>query len=432
MSKQITVPILLLMLLPAGCTLTRENDPEGSERAAGRAQERNSEQAAADSRGLGFERQTKGGGRGQGRGGGAGGGRGRVVYHPFSISPAESKAIDIETVRATVRPIRAFHTAIGKVLAPPTRMARVSYPFPARISGIRVQIGEWVKKGQPLLALQSEEVGRAKSEFYKAIADLELARSNHDREKRLFERGVGAQKNVISADAEYKVAQAQLDAAEKKLHVLGFSEQDVQTIAGSHQINPEIMLFAPITGKIIEHNAVLGSMIDQTSELMTIMDPSILWVDAEIFEKDIAKIRIGQAVRISLQAFPGQSFQGKLTYIGDLMREDTRTITVRTEVENRDSRIKPGMFAEVTIFLGNGRRVVSLPSEAILDDNSEQIVFVRGEDHYLPKVVTVGNQQNGYWEITSGIREGEEVVTKGNYQLKSKLYDDLLKKAHTH
>jgi cobalt-zinc-cadmium efflux system membrane fusion protein len=192
------------------------------------------------------------------------------------------------------------------------------------------------------------------------------------------------------------------------------------------------MLFAPIIGKIIEHNAVLGSMIDQTSELMTIMDPSILWVDAEIFEKDIAKIKIGQAVRISLQAFPGQSFQGKLTYIGDLMREDTRTITVRTEVENRDSRIKPGMFAEVTIFLGNGRRVVSLPSEAILDDNSEQIVFVRGEDHYLPKVVTVGNQQNGYWEITSGIREGEEVVTKGNYQLKSKLYDDLLKKAHTH
>jgi cobalt-zinc-cadmium efflux system membrane fusion protein len=311
-------------------------------------------------------------------------------------------------------------------------MARVSYPFPARISGIPVRIGEWVKKGQPLLALQSEEVGRAKSEFYKATADLELARSSHAREKRLFERGVGAEKNVISAEAEYKVALAQLDAAEKKLHVLGFSEEDVQAIARSHQINPEIMLFAPITGKIIEHNAVLGSMIDQSSELMTIMDPSILWVDAEIFEKDIAKIRIGQTVRVALQAFPGQSFQGELTYIGDMMKEDTRTITVRTEVENRDSRIKPGMFAEMTIFLSNGRRVISLPAEAILDDNSEQIVFIKGEDHFLPKLVTVGNQHDGYCEITSGIREGEEVVTKGNYQLKSKLYDDLLKKAQTH
>jgi len=405
MRKHGIIPILLLsVLLPAACTLPmRKSNQEESRRAAG-----------------------------QGRGGGSGGGRGRVVFHPVSLSPAESQAIKIETVRATTRPIRAIQTAMGRVLASPMRMARVSYAFPARIAAIYAWIGDWVKKGQPLIVLQSEEVGRAKSEFYKAIADAELARSNHEREKRLFDRGVGAQKNVISAEAEYKVAQVQLDAAEKKLHVLGFSEEDVKIITRTHQINAEMSLFAPIAGKVIEHKAVLGSMIDQSTELMTIMDLSILWVDAEIFEKDIAKIRIGQEVRVSLTAFPGESFRGKLTYISDLLKEDTRTITVRTEVENRDSRVKPGMFADMTIFLGGEQRVVSLPAEAILDDNSDQIVFVKGENHYLPKIVTVGNRQNGYCEIVSGIREGEEVVTKGNYQLKSKLYDELLKKSEVH
>ena len=405
MRKHGIMPILLLLvLLPAACTLPmRKSNQEESRRAAD-----------------------------QGRGGGSGGGRRRVVFHPVSLSPAESQAIKIETVRATTRPIRAIQTAMGRVLASPMRMARVSYAFPARIAAIYVWIGDWAKKGQPLIVLQSEEVGRAKSEFYKAIADAELARSNHEREKRLFDRGVGAQKNVISAEAEYKVAQVQLDAAEKKLHVLGFSEEDVKIITRTHQINPEMTLFAPIAGKVIEHKAVLGSMIDQSTELMTIMDPSILWVDAEIFEKDIAKIRIGQEVRVSLTAFPGESFRGKLTYISDLLKEDTRTITVRTEVENRDSRVKPGMFADMTIFLGGEQRVVSLPAEAILDDNSDQIVFVKGENHYLPKIVTVGNRQNGYCEIISGIREGEEVVTKGNYQLKSKLYDELLKKSEVH
>ncbi len=371
--------------------------------------------------------------RGRGRNMGArAGGRGRASVGPIRLAPMDTENLGIETTRASYRPIRSLHPALGKVLAPQTRMAKVSYAFPGRVAAVPVKIGDWVEKGQPVLVVQSEEVGRAKTEYYKAVADLELAKQNYEREKRLFERGVGAQKNTLSTEAEFKVAQANLEAAEKKLHVLGFSESEVRSIAGSHQINPEITLYAPIGGRIIEQNAVLGEMIDQTSELMTIMDPTVLWVDAEIFERDIAKIRIGQEVRIALPAYPGEEFRGSISYISEVLNTETRTITVRTEVQNRERKLKHGMFADVTIILNGAQKLLTVPADAVLDDSGEKIVFVKTEDEYTPRVVAVSAEQNGYCAISDGLREGEEVVHKGAYMLKSKMYDDLLKKAGVH
>jgi cobalt-zinc-cadmium efflux system membrane fusion protein len=370
--------------------------------------------------------------RGSNSGRAPGWARGRARNRTFSLSPTEAKSLGIQTVKAAYRQIQSLHSAMGKVLAPQTRMAKVSYAFPARISAIHANIGDWVEKGQRVLTLQSEEVGRAKSEYYKAIADLALAKSNYEREKRLYDRGVGAQKNTLATEAEYKVAQASLEAAEKKLHVLGFSEDDVEAIAQIHQINPEIHLFAPIRGKIIEHNAVLGGMIDQSSELLTIMDPTVLWVDAEIFERDIAKIHIGQQVNITLPAYPGKSFKGKLSYISEVLNEQTRTITVRTEVQNPELKLKAGMFANVEISLNSPQAFLTVPSEAVLDDDNDRIVFVKSDSQYGLRIVTVSHVQNGFCTIAEGLREGELVVTKGNYMLKSKLYDELLKKTGVH
>jgi cobalt-zinc-cadmium efflux system membrane fusion protein len=295
-----------------------------------------------------------------------------------------------------------------------------------------VRTGDWVNSGQKLVTLQSEEVGNAKSEFYKAKADHELAKINFEREKSLFNRGVGAKKNFITSEAELKVAATSLDAAEKKLHVLGFTEEQVKTISETHQINPIITLFSPISGKVIENKAVLGALIDQANEILTIMDPTLLWIDAEIYEKDIAKIRIGQEVEVSIPAYPEETFKGKITYISDVLKEETRTITVRTEVENKSYKLKPGMFADIKIFFNQQSKVLVLPKEAILDDKDEKIVFIKVNDKYLPLVVEIGAREGGFIEITQGIKEGDEVVTKGNFQLKSKLYDEILKKAHVH
>lgn len=348
------------------------------------------------------------------------------------LSEAEKQVVKIETVKVTTKGLRSQLEAMGKILAHQSRKAIVCYAFSARIGQIHVTIGDWVKVGQPLVTLQSEEVGEAKSAFYKAKADFELARSNYDREKKLFDRGVGAQKNSLATEAGFKVAQANLDAAEKKLHVLGFSEEQVKGIAETHQINPVITLFAPISGKIVQNNAVLGAIVDQSSEIMTILDPRLLWVDAEIYEKDIAKIRIGQNVEVSVPAYPGETFGGKICYVSDILKEDTRTITVRTEVENREYKLKPGMFATVKIYLNHLSNTLVVPEAAVLDDKNEKIVFVNRERKFFPQAVETGIKEKGFIEILSGLSEGDDIVTKGSYQLKSKLYDEILKKAGIH
>lgn len=347
----------------------------------------------------------------------------RIGDDTLKLTPEQAETLGIETITAERVPLQNHLDAMGKVLEHPYRKAIVSYAFPARISEIHARIGDWVKPGDKLVTLQSEEVGIAKSDFYKASSDFDLAKINYERQKRLFDRGVGAQKDFLAAEAEYKVAEANLNAAEKKLHVLGFSEEAVEMIAETHQINPVITLYAPIAGKIIRNNAVLGAMIDQETEILTVMDPTILCSDAEIYEKDIARIREGQEVALNVPAYPEEKFKAKVCYISDVLNEETRTITVRSEVENNRFKLKPGMFANIQIFTSGSRDALMIPSGAILEIKGEKIVFIREGDTYRSKTIQAGTTADGMTEVLSGLQAGEEIVITGNIQLQAELKD---------
>ena len=377
-----------------------------------------------------------GGGRGLGRGAGQGAGRGLGrdwdSTTSLRLTEKEMKAIDLETVAVSYQPMSSFLRAMGKVLASPFRKAIVSYPFPARIARIHVRPGDWVKTGQELVTLQSEAVGEAKSEYFKALADFELAKSSFEREKRLFDRGAGAGKNLQAAEAGRKVAEASLNAAEKKLHVLGFTEAQVKTTAETHEINATITLFAPLPGKIVDNNMALGTMVDQSTEILTILDPSVLCVDADIYERDIAAVRKGQEVDVTVPAYPDLVFKGRVQYIGDILKEETRTVTLRTEVKNEGYRLKPGMFASLTILLDRQARALTVPQAAVLDDRDRKIVFLSRDGEFFPRVIVTGPKMDGFLTILSGLADGDRVVTNGNFQLKSKLYDEILKGSHVH
>jgi cobalt-zinc-cadmium efflux system membrane fusion protein len=346
-----------------------------------------------------------------------------------TLSDDERRAIDLQTVRATPRPLRSRHQAMGMLFVPQTRKAIVSYPLPARIADVHVRIGDWVKAGQAVVTLQCEEVGSARAAYQTARSTADLARKSFDREKRLFDRGVGAQKAYLSAEAELAFATTNLQAAEKRLSVLGLAEADVK---GQLPIDAAITLFAPIGGKVLDHKAVLGGMVDPATDILTIMDPTVLWVDGAVYERDIARIKPGQEVALAVPAYPGESFAGSVSFIGDVVDAQTRTITVRSEVRNPGNRLKPGMFADVTFFLDDRRPVLALPETAILENGDEQLVFLKVGNTYVPQVVEVGVREQGYCEIVRGLQPGEEVVTSGNFQLKSKLSDQVLKGAHVH
>lgn len=165
--------------------------------------------------------------------------------------------VGIKVEKVEFRECTSVLKAMGKVLVPQPQTAIVSHAFPARVSEIHIKIGDWVEKGQAVVTLESHEVGDAKSEFYKALADLELAKLNLAREERLLQNGIGIKKNHVAAEAAHKVAQLNAEAAEKTLHVLGFTEEHVKEIADTHQINPTITLFSPIAGKVVVSETVL-------------------------------------------------------------------------------------------------------------------------------------------------------------------------------
>ncbi len=348
------------------------------------------------------------------------------------LSPAACEAAGIRVAKAELRDCSVILKAAGKILAPRPRTAIVSYFLPGRIAEVRVGVGDRVTKGQPLLTLECAEAANAMSEFCKAAAAHELAQLTLVREEQLAADGIGARKNLVAAETEAKVGQANLEAAEKLLHVLGFNEEQVKEIAERHRISPAMTLHAPIDGKVVASEAVVGAMVDQSKAILTIVDPGRLWVDAEVYEKDVGKVKLGQDVEALTPAFPAERFSGKVGYIADLVHEETRTITVRAEIENPQERLKPGMFADVSLVCGRSGPVPTVPVGAILEEGTQKIVFVRCDDGFVRREIETGASQGQYRQIITGVGAGEEVVVEGNHQLKSKLSEEVLHGAHVH
>lgn len=362
-----------------------------------------------------------------------------VVAHSHSpgeqvirLSGEVEKQINIKTAAVKPGPVKSTLKAMGKVLTPNDRKAIVGCAYSARIVGLHAAVGQWVERDRPLVTIECEEVGNAQSEFVKALTDYELSELDYEREERLFKKDIGAKKDHLEAKARHQIARAALNAAEKKLMVLGLSKEQIRELSETQNVGPRVTVNAPITGRVVMNNAVLGAVVDAPTEIMVIMDLESLWIDAEIFEKDLSKVKKGQEVEIVVPAYPEEHFHGQIHYIGDVVNSDTRTITVRTIVENTDFRLKPGMFADITILTDHKESAVIVPKEAILDDGGRKIVFVRDKDHYALRTVETGARYNGDIEIVNGLSIGEIVVVEGNFQLKSRFQQGAIGRGHTH
>lgn len=348
------------------------------------------------------------------------------------LPPASLELAGVKVAKVQTGPGRCVLRAMGKVLAPPAQTAVVGHALPCRVAEIHAKLGDWVQEGQTLLVLECQQVAEAKTEFFKAFAARGLAKVNLEREQRLLESGIGVKKGLVAAEAEGKMAEANLEAAEKRLHVLGFSEERVKQIAHSHEVHANVALVAPIAGRIVASKAIRGGIVDEATDILTIIDPRSLCVDAELYEKDLAKVKIGQKVEIAVPAYPGQLFHGKVTYIADVVNDETRTITVRAEVPNADLRLKPGMFAQVGILLNGDEPMVLVPSTAVLEEGRRKIVFVKQGDAFVRREVRTSVIEGDCLQILQGLAVGEEIVVQGNHQLKSELQRELLEAVHLH
>jgi len=176
-------------------------------------------------------------------------------------------------------------------------------------------------------------------------------------------------------------------------------------------------LNAPIDGVVVERNATIGATVGTDASVFKIIDTSRVWVDANVFEKDLPRVRVGLPVKLTVTAFPGATFSGRVIFVNSVVDPDSRTVKVRTEVPNADGRLKPDMFANVEIITDVRSTSISVPQSAVLDDADKKVVFVAEGNSYKQRQVQVGIQSGDRIEVIDGLKSGDRVVIKGNYLL---------------
>ena len=181
-------------------------------------------------------------------------------------------------------------------------------------------------------------------------------------------------------------------------------------------------LKAPIDGLITQRKSTVGELIGKETEVYTISDPTDLWVLAEIKERDIGAVRVGQEARFTVLAYPGETFRGKTVLVGNRVEAESRTLEIRIAVANEDSRLKPGMFADVEVLTTALQDVLIISDRALQTMDGEQVVFVASsETKFEKRTIKLGLEQHGRVQVIEGLKEGDRVVTEGSFILKSEM-----------
>jgi membrane fusion protein, heavy metal efflux system len=340
---------------------------------------------------------------------------------------AGSSGPSIGLGRIERRRIASGVSATAIVEADANRVAHVTSRISARVVRLLAEPGERVKAGQPLAVLNSVELGKAKTDYLKARSLENIAAQHLKREQQLYEQKIAAQKDVLEAQAAHDSAYAQLKASHETL-ILLIGPDEVRGLGWSGSGHPlsEFTLDSPITGTLVKRNLTVGSLIDSNDDPMVVIDLDDVWVIANIFEHDLQGVSLGESARVTVEAYPGRTFNGSVRYIADTVDLQTRTIAARIQVANPEHRLKPGMFAHSEIEPSQeGREALVAPDQAIYQVGKRRIVFVaEGDNRFQVRDVVIGRPDKDAVEVLSGLREGEQVVTQGGVTLKAMLLND--------
>lgn len=331
----------------------------------------------------------------------------------LTLSAEEALTAGIKVQQLELREKAEQVIVTATIQANQDKSAHVVPRVPGRVVKVNASLGDRVKRGQPLAVLDSIELGEARSAYLQAASEAALAGANFDRAQRLSKDNIIPEKDYLRARAEFDKARAALRAAGDKLRMMGVSPKNL-----SSSVFP---LTAPFAGTVIEKKAVLGELAQTDQSLFTVADLSVLWIESDLFEKDLGKVKVGAQATVTISAYPGEIFKGRLTYISSTMDKETRTVKARVEVPNPDGRLKPEMFATVAIDTGGSAKALLVPEDAVVLLQGQPTVFVAEKGGFEPRAVEVGEHAQGYAALKSGVAAGESVVVSGAYALKARL-----------
>ena len=319
----------------------------------------------------------------------------------INVSPEKQQLVGIRTAVAEIRPLVKKIRTVGIVTYDETKVAQVFTKVEGWIDQLYVNYtGKLVEKGQPLFSLYSPDLVATQDEYVLALQAKESLAS--------------------SSLPEIRAGSASLlEATRRRLSLWDISNEQIAELQKTREPKRNLTFYSPMSGFVIKKEAVQGMRVMPDKELYTITDLSTVWVTADIYEFDLANIRLGQRATITLSYFPGQTFSGRVAWISPVLEEKTRTTKIRLEFANRDFKLKPEMYANVEIEVDGGKKL-AIPDEAVLDSGIRKIVFVdKGAGRYAPVEVRLGGKFDNYYEILSGLSPGERIIASASFLLDS-------------
>ncbi len=336
----------------------------------------------------------------------------------FATDSPKLAKIRVEAVDAADVP-RAQVSTPGKVEANPNRLSHVVLPVGGRVAAVRVRLGDFVTEGDVVLTVESSDVDQATSTYLQgqasvtqARAALAKAQADLDRMRDLFEHNAVARKELLNAEAvlaqskaAVEQAQASSEQARRRLEILGVKPG---------QFGQRLEIRAPISGKVLEISVAPGEYRNDTAaSLMTIADLSSVWVTSDVPESSIRMVQLGERVDIELTAYPGTRFSGRVKQIADTVDPQTRTVKVRAELDNREGRLRPEMFAQIR-FTNDVVRKPVVPVGAVLQGDGQSMIWRQESPGVFRQIpVTLGSRVGDRVAVLTGLQAGDRIVTDG-------------------
>jgi cobalt-zinc-cadmium efflux system membrane fusion protein len=330
----------------------------------------------------------------------------------FAIPPDQMSHIQIVTVAPTTitRTLRLTGAVAYNGFATTPVITQASGP----VSRIVVSPGENVRAGQPLLYVASPDFSQLRSTYLKASAAFKLADREYARAKDLYDHHAIAEKDLIAAESARSQAEADLQASQQALHVLGFQNPDQVVQARS---SPELPVLAPISGEVVDRLVAPGQVIQAgATQAFTISNMSTVWVLANVYQQDLPYVKLGDSVTISTDAYPGLEFHGKISYISAALDATSRTLQARIDVKNPQEKLKKDMYVVAQIEAGKINNAIAVPNAAVLRDaENEPFVYVlAGQSQFARRSVTLGQADDARTEIRSGLASGDRIAADGS------------------
>jgi membrane fusion protein, heavy metal efflux system len=315
----------------------------------------------------------------------------------------------------TVKPVKLTRTLrlTGAVAYNAFKTTPVITQVGGPVSRILVVPGQHVRGGEPMLEVASPDYSQLLATYLKARDTFRVADKNYARAQDLYQHNAIAERDLLQAESDHDQAQADLNASEQAMKILGIKNPDDLAKAPS---SAEIPVIAPIAGEVVERLVSPGQVMQAgQTQAFTISDMSTVWVLANVYQNDLAYVKMGDNVVVQTDAYP-DSFHGRISYVSAALDPNTRTLQARIVVDNPGEKLKRDMYCTVTVTAGAIQNAISVPDASVLrDDENQPFVYVEnGANQFGRRAVEIGESQNGQTQILQGLSAGEKVVGDGS------------------